>query len=122
LRNTPEGDEALDKSIRDGARGVREAGIFFELLEVASSICCMRALPLEEVGLKTRRELAGHDEELIVDHFRKRDGSAGGNEVCAPLEHEAGVPEDEEGQDSGDRSESRSAGSGRFERSARGKN
>jgi hypothetical protein len=30
--------------------------------------------------------------------------------VCAPLEHEAGVPEDEEGEDDGHCSESRPAG------------
>jgi hypothetical protein len=50
-------------------RGIREAGDFaraggervFDLLH--------EGFALEEVGLEARRELAGHDEELIVDHF-----------------------------------------------------
>ncbi len=55
-------------------------------------------------------ELAGDDEELIMDHLVDRDRSAGRNQMRAPLEHEASVPEDEEGQDGGNRGERRSAG------------
>src|SRR5216684_5316578 len=90
--------------------GSRRWRFFFQLLDVPIFDLLHEGFALEEVGLETRRELAGHDEELIVDHFRKRDGSAGGNQVCAPLKHEAGVPENEEGQDGGDCGESRSAG------------
>src|SRR5437016_5091550 len=91
-------------------RSSRRRIIFALLLDIAVFDLLHEGFALEEVGLETRRELTGHDEELIVDHFRIRDGSAGGNQVCAPLEHEAGVPEDEEDQDGGDRGENSCGG------------
>lgn len=71
-----------------------------ELAEIAVFDLLHEGFALEEIGAEIGSDLAGHDEELIVDHFRKRDGSAGGNQVCAPLEHEAGVPESEDGKKS----------------------
>jgi hypothetical protein len=41
-------------------------------------------------------ELAGQDEELVVGHFRKRDGAACGNEMGTLLEDEACVPRNHE--------------------------
>src|SRR2546426_10195798 len=45
-------------------------------------------------------ELTGHDEKLVVDDFGKRNGAAGGNEMRAPLEDEADVPESADGEKS----------------------
>src|SRR5713226_5792735 len=76
--------ERREERIKKMALGLGR--IFFALLlDVAVFDLLHEGFALEEVGLETRRELAGHDEELIVDHFRKKDGSAGGNQVCAPL-------------------------------------
>ncbi len=94
------------RRLRSGRRRI----ILALLLDVAVFDLLHEGFALEEVGLEARRELAGDDEELIVDHLGDGDGAAGGNQVCAPLEHEAGVPKDEEGQDGGYRGESRSAG------------
>jgi hypothetical protein len=56
---------------------------------------------LEDVALEICGDLAWHDEKLIVDHLGKRDGPAGRNEMRAPLEHEADVPEEEESEEGG---------------------
>ena len=71
----------------------------FELLEIAVFDLLHEGFALEEVGLKVGGELAGNDEKLVVGHFGERDGAAGGNEMGTPLEHEAGVPESEDGDD-----------------------
>lgn len=61
---------------------------------------------VEKVGFQLGRELPGHDGELVVNHLGKRNGPANGNEMLAPLKHEAGVPEDEERKE-GDRDDER---------------
>ena len=43
-------------------------------------------------------ELARNDEKLVVDDFGKRNGAASGNQMRAPLENEAGVPEGEDSE------------------------
>ena len=73
-------------------------GIFFELLEVAVFNLLHKGLTLEEIALEVGGELARHDEELVVCHFGKRDWATRWNEMRTPLEHEAGVPESEDGE------------------------
>ena len=73
--------------------------IVFELLDVAVFNLLHEGFALEEVTLQIGGELAWHDKKLIVDDFGKRDGTARGDEMRAPLEHEAGVPESEDGDD-----------------------
>src|SRR6266478_6391800 len=73
--------------------------IVFELLEVAVFNLLHEGAALKEVALEIGGELAGNDEKLVVGHFGKRDGAAGWNEMRTPLEHEAGVPESEDGDD-----------------------
>jgi hypothetical protein len=46
-----------------------------------SSIYCMGLC--SEKGVETCEELAGQDEHLAVDHFRKRDGARNGWESLA---------------------------------------
>src|SRR6266852_8402918 len=75
--------------------------ILFELLEVAVFDLLHEGFALEEIALEVGRELAGDDEKLIVHNFGERDGTAGGNEMRTPLEHEASVPESEDGEQSG---------------------
>ena len=43
-------------------------------------------------------ELARNDEKLVADDFGKRNGAASANEMRAPLENEAGVPEGEDSE------------------------
>jgi len=68
------------------------------LLEVAIFDLLHEGFALENVALQSGGELAGHHEKLIVRDFRERDGAARGNEMRAPLEHEARVPEDKKGE------------------------
>ena len=75
--------------------------VFFELLEVAVFDLLHEGLALEEIGVEIGGELARDDEKLIADHFRERDGAARGDEMRAPLEHEADVPEDKESEECG---------------------
>ena len=92
----------MNPSLR-GASGRRR--IFFELLEVAVFELLHESFALEEVALEVSGKLAGDDEKLVVDDFGERDGAARGDEVGAPLEHEAGVPEggdDEKGDGGGE--------------------
>ena len=81
-----------------------------ELAEIAVFDLLHEGFALEEIALEVGSELAGDDEKLIVDHFRERDGAARGDEVRTPLEHEADVPESEEGEDCGGRGESGARG------------
>ena len=74
--------------------------IVFELLEIAVLDLLHEGFALEEVALEVGGELAGDDEELVVGNFGERDGAAGGNEMRTPLEHEASVPESEDGEKS----------------------
>jgi len=68
------------------------------LLEVAVFDLLHEGAALEEVALEVGGELAGHDEKLVVGDFGKGDGAARGNEMRAPLEHEASVPESSDGE------------------------
>src|SRR6266404_4359465 len=74
--------------------------IVFELLEIAVFDLLHEGFALEEEELEVGGELAGDDEKLVVAHFGKRDGAAGWNEMGTPLEHEASVPESEDGEKS----------------------
>src|SRR5260370_36853242 len=67
--------------------------MFFELLNVVVLGLLHQWFATEKIGLEIGRELAGHDEKLVVDDFGKRNGAACGNEMSTPLEDEAGVPE-----------------------------
>src|SRR6266403_883712 len=82
----------------------------FELLEVAVFNLLHEGAALEEVALEIAGELAGNDEELVVGNFGERDGAAGWNEMCAPLEDEASVPESEDGEKSASSGEGGAAG------------
>ena len=66
--------------------------IFFELQDVAFFDLLHESFAAEKIGVEVGRELAGHDEKLIVYYFGKGNGAARGNEMGAPLKHEAGVP------------------------------
>ena len=77
-----------------------------ELLKVAVFNLFHEGFALEEKLLKLSGELARHYEKLVVNHFRKRDGPARGNQMRAPLEHETRVPENEDDEDGGGRRES----------------
>jgi hypothetical protein len=81
-----------------------------ELLDVAVFDLLHEGFALEEVTLEVSGELVGHDEKLIVGHFGKRDGAARGNEMRAPLEHESGIPESEDGEERASHGKSGSAG------------
>src|SRR2546425_1516197 len=74
--------------------------IFSELLEVAVLDPLHESFAVEKIGMEIGGELTGHDEKLVVDDFGKRNGAAGGNEMRAPLEDEAGVPESADGEKS----------------------
>ena len=86
--------------------------IFFELLDVAVLNLLHEGFALEDIAVEIGRELTGDDEKLVVGHFGKRDGAARGNEMGTPLEHEAGVPESEDGKKSASDGE---AGAARME-------
>jgi len=88
----------------------RRGSIVFELLEVAVFDLLHEGFALEEVALEVGGELAGDDEELVVGDFGKRDGAACKNEMRAPLEDEASVPESEAGEKSASGGKSGAAG------------
>jgi len=68
------------------------------LLDVALFDLLHETFAVREVTEEIRGELPRDDEDLIVGDFGKRYGTTRGNQVCAPLEHEAGVPENQKGQ------------------------
>src|SRR5258708_36412507 len=74
-------------------------GIFLKLLNIALFDLLHERLAAEEVGAQAAGEFARRDEKLIVDDFRKGNGTARGNQMRAPLEHKAAGPECEDGDD-----------------------
>jgi len=68
------------------------------LLDVAVLDLLHEGFAAEKIGVEIGGELARNDEKLVVDDFGKRNGAACGNEMGAPLENEAGVPEGEDGE------------------------
>ena len=52
---------------------------FFELLEITAFDLLHEGFALEDVGMQIGGKPAGHDKKLIVDYFRKGNGSARGN-------------------------------------------
>ena len=66
--------------------------------EVAVFDLLHQGFALEKVALQIGGNLARHDEKLIVNDLGERDGAARGNEMRAPLEHEAGIPENKKGE------------------------
>lgn len=73
--------------------------ILFELLDVALFDLVHEVRTLEEVTTKIGGELPRHYENLIVCDFRKRNRTAWGNQVGAPLEHQSDVPQNKEKQE-----------------------
>ena len=69
------------------------------MLDVALFDLLHETFAVREVTEEIRGELPRDDEDLIVGDFGKRYGTTRGNQVCAPLEHEAGVPESADGDD-----------------------
>src|SRR5271163_4130071 len=68
------------------------------LLHVAFFNLLHEVAALEQIGLQLAGELTRDHEKLVVDHLGERDRSASGHEMGAPLKHEAGVPEHEDGK------------------------
>ena len=68
------------------------------MLDVAVLDLLHEGSAAEKIGVEIGGELARNDEKLVVDDFGKRNGAACGNEMRAPLENEAGVPEGEDGE------------------------
>jgi len=68
------------------------------LLDVAVLDLLHEGFAAEKIGVQIGGELARNDEKLVVDDFGKRNGAASGNEMRAPLENEAGVPEGEDSE------------------------
>ena len=66
------------------------------LFDLAHEIAAAKEVGAEKCGDGTR-----YNGELVGDHAGEVDGTASGNEMSAPLEHEADVPEDEESKDGG---------------------
>lgn len=75
----------------------------FELLEVAVFNLFHESFSAEEVGVEIRGELPGNHEDLVVDHLGKCNGAAYRDEMHAPLEHEAYVPQDKNCEGRGSR-------------------
>lgn len=69
------------------------------MLEVAVLDLLHEGFASEEVAVEVSGELAGDDEKLVVSDFGERDGAARGDEVRAPLEDEASVPESSDGEE-----------------------
>ena len=59
--------------------------VFFELLEVAVFDLFHEGFSAEEVRPEIGSELPGHDGQLVVDHFRERNGATCRDEMQTPL-------------------------------------
>jgi len=84
-----ERERSLEQNVQESGR----RGIFFQLLVVAVFNLLHQGFALEKVALEIGGEMAGHDEKLIAEDLGKRNGAARGNEMRAPLEDQADVPE-----------------------------
>jgi hypothetical protein len=65
------------------------------LPEVAIFELLHEGFAAEKIGVEIGGEPGRDHEKLVVGNFRERNGAARGNEMRAPLEDEAGVPERE---------------------------
>jgi len=63
------------------------------LLKIAVFNLLHQGPTLEEVALEIGGELARDNEKLVVGHFGKRDGAARGDQMRAPMEDQASIPE-----------------------------
>lgn len=70
----------------------------FELSEVALLDLLHERFAVEEIALEVGRKPVGHDEKLVVKNFEERDGTARGNQVGAPLKHQASVPKNQKSE------------------------
>src|SRR6266436_4449200 len=75
--------------------------VLLKLLEVALLDLLHHGFTAKQILSELRGDMAWHNDELISDHFRKRNRAARGNEVRAPLEHQAGVPENKASEKNG---------------------
>src|SRR5580693_687106 len=83
--------------------------VLLHLFQIALLDLLHHGLTAEQISFELRGNLAGHGEELVSDHLRKRDWPASGNQVRAPLEHQSGVPKNKASQKNARRCESRAA-------------
>ena len=100
--------------------------IFFKLLEVAVFDLLHERFAAEKIGLEILEKPAGHDEKLVVDNFGKGNGTARRNEMRAPLENQAGIPQSGEGKNGNGSGECGAAGAkelrGAIEKDRKAKN
>src|SRR5438128_8912673 len=75
--------------------------LLVKLLDVTLLDLAHEILAAEKIIAKLAGELARHDEELIVGDFVPCNGTARGNQVRAPLKHEAEIPKNKESEDEG---------------------
>lgn len=76
-------------------------GLLVKLLDVALLDAAHEVLAAEKVIVKLAGELARYDENLIPGDFVPCNGTPRGNQVRAPLKHEAEIPKNKEGEDEG---------------------
>src|SRR5215472_14249620 len=92
IRVTEKRKGGASQGTKESARG----RILFELLDVALLDLLHEALTFEDVTTKIGGKLPRHYENLIVCDFRKRNRTACGNQVRAPLEDQPRVPQNKE--------------------------
>ena len=74
-------------------------GLLLHLLNVSLFNLLHQFAAAKEVNFQLARDFPGYYEKLVVNHGGERDRSARGDEVRAPLKHQASVPKRENSQD-----------------------
>jgi hypothetical protein len=100
LRPTEITPQTLPTKPNNDGQNSGRGRIFFELLDVAVFDLLHEGFALENVALEIGGKLAGHDEKLIADDFRERNGATRRNQMRTPLEDEASVPESRDSEKS----------------------
>src|SRR5262249_35074170 len=81
-----------------------------KLLDVALLDAAHHLLATEKIVMKLAGQLARNHEKLVVRHCPPRNGASRGNQMRAPLNHQAKIPENKASKDDG------SCRNGRFTR------
>jgi hypothetical protein len=78
----------------------RRRRILLELVHVLLLDLLHHCFSAKKIRVELPRNLLWYDEELVSNHLLKRNRSPRGNEMRSPLDHQAYVPEDENGKES----------------------
>ena len=80
-----------------GKKSSRRRRIILHLLQIALLDLLHHGFAAKQISFELHRNLARHDSELVLNHFRKRNRATRGDKMRTPLKHQSNIPEDKAG-------------------------